>query len=169
MAVQADGRIVIVGSFASVNGVSRQDIARLNPDRSLDVTFDPGKSGIFIRSNGSPRIADLMLRPDGKILIAGSFTLSNTAPRTAIARLNPDGSLDESCGPAFSTNESESVVEQLWMNVDGKLLITGEFTAVNGLPRPNIARLYARGHQPSFPVRSRRLCGRWAGLGCLAH
>ncbi len=39
MAVQDDGRIVICGPFTVVNGVHRQHIARLNPDGSLDDTF----------------------------------------------------------------------------------------------------------------------------------
>ncbi len=39
MAVQDDGRIVICGPFTVVNGIKRQHIARLNPDGSLDDTF----------------------------------------------------------------------------------------------------------------------------------
>ena len=39
LAVQADGRIVICGPFTTVNGVTCQHIARLNPDGSLDDTF----------------------------------------------------------------------------------------------------------------------------------
>ena len=42
VAVQPDGRIVIGGAFANVDGAPRAGVARLNPDGSLDVTFDPG-------------------------------------------------------------------------------------------------------------------------------
>src|SRR4051794_8280751 len=38
-ALQTDGRIVVVGFFNSYNGISRNGIARLNPDGSLDDSF----------------------------------------------------------------------------------------------------------------------------------
>ena len=41
MAVQADGKIVICGFFSEVNGVEVPHLARLNPDGSLDHTFQP--------------------------------------------------------------------------------------------------------------------------------
>ncbi len=37
-----DGKIIITGTFSEVNGVARNRIARLNPDGSLDETFQPG-------------------------------------------------------------------------------------------------------------------------------
>jgi hypothetical protein len=40
--VQPDNRTVIVGDFTSVNGVSRNRVARMNPDGSVDQTFNPG-------------------------------------------------------------------------------------------------------------------------------
>ncbi len=42
MALQPDGRILIAGTFTSINGVPRTGIARLNADGSLDTTFDAG-------------------------------------------------------------------------------------------------------------------------------
>ena len=41
MAVQPDGRIVICGFFAAVNGEPANKLVRLNPDGSLDPTFKP--------------------------------------------------------------------------------------------------------------------------------
>ena len=41
-AVQPDGRIFIGGAFNTVNGVARNNLARLNTDGTLDTTFDPG-------------------------------------------------------------------------------------------------------------------------------
>jgi uncharacterized delta-60 repeat protein len=41
IALQADGDILIGGSFTAVNGISRRGIARLNADGTLDTTFNP--------------------------------------------------------------------------------------------------------------------------------
>src|SRR6476620_8137650 len=39
--VQPDGKILLGGEFTSVLGVTRNRIARLNPDGTLDTAFDP--------------------------------------------------------------------------------------------------------------------------------
>ena len=41
-AVQADGKVLIVGNFTSYNGAARQRIARLNSDGTVDTGFNPG-------------------------------------------------------------------------------------------------------------------------------
>jgi hypothetical protein len=47
VAPQADGKAMIGGFFARVNGVTRINIARLNADGSLDMEFGNGLSGVF--------------------------------------------------------------------------------------------------------------------------
>jgi Domain of unknown function (DUF5122) beta-propeller len=42
IAAQPDGKIVIGGSFSLVGNTARNNLARLHPDGSLDLTFDPG-------------------------------------------------------------------------------------------------------------------------------
>jgi uncharacterized delta-60 repeat protein len=88
-ALQPDGKILIAGFFRSVNNVPRSGVARLNPDGSLDMTYQNGMAG-----TGSGVLA-CALQPDGKMLIGGAFTSFNGVPRYRIARLNTDGSLDE--------------------------------------------------------------------------
>src|SRR5688572_8104396 len=68
-AVQPDGKIVLGGGFATYDGVSRLRLARVNPDGTLDPSFDPGTGG---GSDSSRTISEIVLQPDGKILIAGS-------------------------------------------------------------------------------------------------
>src|SRR6266513_869262 len=41
LAVQADGKILVGGSFSGIGGQTRNRIARVNPDGSLDTSFDP--------------------------------------------------------------------------------------------------------------------------------
>jgi hypothetical protein len=43
--VQADGKVIIGGSFALVNGVPRRNLARLNSDGSLDTAWNPDPDG----------------------------------------------------------------------------------------------------------------------------
>lgn len=135
--VQPDGKILIGGDFTQVNGTTRNRIARLNPDGSLDMTF------LTVGSGANDESFALALQPDGKILVGGSFTQVNGAPRNHVARLNSDGTLD----PAFLASGfgANDIVRALTLQPDGKVLIGGNFTSVNGTPRNHIARLHSDG------------------------
>jgi uncharacterized delta-60 repeat protein len=78
--VQADGRILIAGDFSMVNGTNRTRVARLNPNGSLDTTFDPGLGPNSV-------VNDMALDANGNILIAGAFTAVNGVPMNHVARL----------------------------------------------------------------------------------
>lgn len=137
---QPDGKILIGGSFTSVIGVSRLRIARLNLDGTLDPSFDGNLFGNIIR--------DILVLPDGKIIIAGDFSSIHGFPRTGLARLNPDGRLDPSfVGDAADriTPSASPGVFTVARQLDGRLLIGGQFGTVNGLPRRGLARLSANG------------------------
>src|ERR1035441_3457610 len=42
LALQPDGKVLLIGGFAKFNGIARNGIARLKGDGSLDTSFDPG-------------------------------------------------------------------------------------------------------------------------------
>ncbi len=130
-ALQPDGKILIGGAFRTVNGVSRPYIARLNADGSLDPAFVPSGGPNFV-------VYAVTLQPDGKILIRGHFTTVNGVSRPGLARLNPDGSLDSAFAPSGGPNTWASMVV---LQPDGKILIAGYPTTVNGVSRPGITRL----------------------------
>jgi uncharacterized delta-60 repeat protein len=135
MAVQQDGKILIVGAFSTYNGVGRNGIARLNTNGSLDITFDPGAgSGINV-------ISRIALQNDGKLVIGGGFTTYNNVPRSYMARVNADGSLDNTFDPGLGANYPKNIVIQN----DGKILIGGGFTSYNGTSRNGIARINSDG------------------------
>ena len=137
IAVQADNRILVVGSFANVNSTTRNSIARLNTDGSLDNSFLASGTG----ANGP--LFTLAVQSDGKILIGGDFTSFNGTSRNRFARLNSDGTLDTSF---LSTgNGANDQVFAMALQSDGKVLIGGLFTAVNNAPRNRLARLNADG------------------------
>ena len=135
--VQLDGKILIGGSFTTLspNGggaVTRNRIARLNPDGTLDTAFNP---------NANSDVNAIALQADGKILMGGFFTTlspNGGAPvtRNRIARLNPDGTLDTT----FDPNASGSV-RALAVQPDGKILAGGQFTTIGGATRNRFARL----------------------------
>ena len=68
--VQPDGKILIGGTFTTVNGVTRNRVARLLPDGSLDTAFDPG-----IGPNNN--VNTLALDASGRVLVGGAFTSFN--------------------------------------------------------------------------------------------
>src|SRR3974390_2872096 len=83
--VQADGKILVGGSFQSAGGAARSGLARLNPDGSVDQAFDVG--GGFFALPPSPPGAALALQPDGNVIIAGDFNSVSGKPRGRLARL----------------------------------------------------------------------------------
>jgi uncharacterized delta-60 repeat protein len=142
VAIQPDGKILIAGLFRAFNGVPRHQIARLHPNGTLDLSFEPGPGA-------SAAISALCLQSNGKILIGGGFRDVNSRSRFHIARLNHDGSLDLTFEPGGGANlEVNSIVEL----PGGKVLIGGAFTSYDYLPRPRIARVHAGNPPPFAPV-----------------
>jgi uncharacterized delta-60 repeat protein len=141
MAVQSDGKIVIGGEFISYNGVSFNNILRLNSDGSIDNSFDIGTG---ITDEVFSFVNDIKIQSDGKILVVGYFTSYNGTPRNRIIRLNPDGSIDNSfdIGTGFPGDDYPYVIE---IQPDGKIFVGGFFTSYNGTSVNNIIRLNSDG------------------------
>jgi len=138
VAIQSN-KVIIAGFFTAVDGTPRGSIARLNSNGSLDTGFDPG-------AGADGPILALAVQGDGKVLVGGLFTTIDGIPRGNIARLNSDGSVDSSFDPGTGvTGESFSTVNALALQSDGKVIIGGTFTNVNGVLRSHVARLHANG------------------------
>lgn len=129
--VQADGRIVIGGLFTAIGGVTRNRLARLNEDGTLDLSFDPGPGA-------NDNVNALAIQTDGKIFVAGNFTGFGGLGRNRIARLTTDGVLDNTINFGSGANQ---FISTLVLQPDEQILIGGGFTVVNGLPRNYLARL----------------------------
>lgn len=95
IAVQPDGKIIVVGYFTKYKNVTANKIIRLNPDGSVDNTFNSG-SGFSIVGNDYYGVEAkvVKLQSDGKILVGGTFDNYNGVTRYSLLRLNIDGSLD---------------------------------------------------------------------------
>jgi uncharacterized delta-60 repeat protein len=122
LAIQEDGKIVVGGIFTNLNGQSRSNIGRFNPDGTLDRSFVP---------EANDWVNCLALQPDGKILVGGYFSEFGGLPRTGLARVNPDGTLDGSFDPVL-VNISRPAVWSLAVQPDGKILVAGLFITLDG-------------------------------------
>ena len=148
VALQPDGKIIIGGTFTSINNIARNRVARLNADFSLDTTFLDNQDGV---TNGN---VSTILAANDKTYLGGTFTTVNGQTRSRLARLNADGSLDTAfqADVAGGTFAIVSVIKQ---QPNGRILIGGSFSMVNGAARTNLARLNADGSlDASFPNSS---------------
>lgn len=138
VAVQPDGKILAAGFGGTQNGNQYQDyaLARYNTDGSLDSTFGQGGKVMTDFGSGQDWAAAIVLRPDGKIVLAGPvvagamFCGSDACEAFGfgLAQYNPDGSLDTHFGnkglAAHTVNTSEGNYALLRLP-DGKLATAG--------------------------------------------
>ena len=134
IAVQADGNIVVAGSFGNVGGSARNGLARVGVNGRLGAGFNPNL-------NAGATVFDITVQPDGRLLIAGNFTTVNGVARNNVARLNADGSLDMGFGSSDPAAGTNGTVETILRRTNGGVLIGGTFTSVDGVPRARLARL----------------------------
>jgi uncharacterized delta-60 repeat protein len=135
---QPDGKILIAGGFTQVQQISRNGIARLDPDGGLDLSFNPGTAAASSQVNPGSLVSSMALAPDGKILVLGPFDIFNGIPRSGLVRLNPDGSVDR----AFSNQtQVETPAGAIAIQPDGRILIGGESIFDTKINRTSLARL----------------------------
>lgn len=133
--IQSDGKIIIAGSFTNFNGTTRNSIARLNINGSLDTTFNPGTGANNVISNVS-------LQSTGKIIIGGQFTSFNGTLSNYIARLNSSGVLDSTFNIGTGPNGTISLISV--QNGD-KIICGGMFTSYGDYTQRNLMLLNADG------------------------
>ena len=131
LAIQSDGKILAAGLFSHIGTQERSTLVRLNTDGSLDTSFlSPFVGDVY----------DLTLQKDGSIIVAGRLALGNQLP--SLIRLQSNGSIDTSFIP---TIDKYGGITALAPQSDGKLVIGGSFTTVNGEARRGMARLNSDG------------------------
>jgi len=130
---QADGKVLIGGQFTTVAPkggatVTRNHIARLNSDGTLDTVFNPDSNGM---------VYAIAVQTDGKILVGGYLGNIGGQTRSYIARLDATTGLADSFNPEAEGGAVLSIAVQ----ADGKILVGGHFASIGGQPRNRIARL----------------------------
>lgn len=117
LALAPDGKIVIGGSFSSVGGQQRSQIARLLSNGKLDTGWAPPAGEVV------PACAVL---GDGSVVAGASFP-----GHSGICKFRPDGSIDS----AFTVSVQEGEIRAMTPDVDGNLLLGGNFHMINGHER----------------------------------
>ncbi len=148
MLLQPDGKVVIGGDFTSYNGTTREYLARINSDGSLDTTF----VGPNFAGTAGWEVLSLAMQPDGHIVAGGVFYFTGSSVlKAGICRLTTAGGLDSSFSGVAegahllgSTSQLRRIY-QVQILADGKILVAGDFTAYNGQARGGLARLTSTG------------------------
>jgi uncharacterized delta-60 repeat protein len=138
--LQPDGKILVVGAtWVDEITLDHLALARLNPDGSLDSSFDEdGKVYCYDFIWGF----DLALQPDGKIIAAGFTNLGGpTNADFALARYNPDGSLDATFdGDGMLTTDFDNGFDgatAIALQPDEKIVVAGLHVPDAALARYN--------------------------------
>ncbi len=130
LAIESDGKIVVVGTESNQGNFTNFVFARFNSDGTRDFMRILDKSDFpNNRYNGASSVA---IQSDGKIVVTGEMMDDDANGQIALARLNQDGTLDTStfgingkgtvtvAVPAFHYDKSSMVLQS-----DGKIVVIG--------------------------------------------
>jgi uncharacterized delta-60 repeat protein len=131
VAIQADAKLVVVGTTYRDNDFSNEDfaVARYNPDGTLDKTFGAGGK-VQTDFPGLAAVASsVVIQLDGKIVVAGgAFPLFTFLGDFKLVRYNSNGSLDTSFGDGgivTTTFPEGSYAFDVALQTDGKIIAAG--------------------------------------------
>jgi uncharacterized delta-60 repeat protein len=161
VAIQADGKIVVVGDTVNTAALSDKKFAlvRYNTNGSLDSSFDgDGKVVTQIGSSVSGTLTAVKVQSDGKIVVAGYYLYNYTSNYKWIAaRYNVNGSLDTSFDTTgYSTlgvGDGDDFLYDLSIQTDGKIILagSGSISATTNTSRIVVLRLNTNGsNDPGF-------------------
>ncbi|HLM02277.1 MAG TPA: FG-GAP-like repeat-containing protein [Pyrinomonadaceae bacterium] len=172
IALAPDGKLVVTGDYqvptsGDVQGHSDIAVARYNPNGSLDTSFDGDGKFVYDSNQGDRSEAsdDVVVQPDGKILVVGrSHLIQETNPFVAhrdmlVFRLNVNGSFDGSFGsggrtltdfgifnpptaPTFGSGRTSEngISGSIALQPDGKIVAAGDSWLAGNDRRLAIAR-----------------------------
>jgi uncharacterized delta-60 repeat protein len=128
MALQTDGKIVMVGSTApDTNSTTDIGVMRLNTNGSLDSTFAGGTLRVIFQNVNESANA-VLIQPDGKIVIGG-FLHNGLKDEFLLIRINSNATLDTTFGTGGFTTTSVSGgsdrIRTMALQSDGKILAAG--------------------------------------------
>jgi hypothetical protein len=120
--------IYVGGQFSSIGGVTRNYIARLNSDGSVDRTFSPNPNNV---------VSNITLDNSGNPIVSGAFTSIGGQTRNYIARLyRTNGAVDTTFNPS-----ANNYVYAIALDSSGNPIVGGSFTSIGGETRNRIAKL----------------------------
>lgn len=134
--LQPDGKILMGGTFDTLNGESLGYIVRLNSNGTRDTTFNIGTGFTYT-------VYSIERQSDGKYIVAGDFQNYNGSAVARIARLDVTGALDNTFNSGGAG--ADGIVTVATILPSGKIIAAGYFTNYNGLSSPRIVRLNSDG------------------------
>src|SRR4029078_3703199 len=158
VAIQADGKLVVVGTTYRDNDFSNEDfaVARYNPDGTPDKTFGAGGK-VQTDFPGLAAVASsVVIQPDGTIVVAGrAFPLFTFLGDFKLVRYNSNGSLDTSFGDGgivTTTFPEGSYAFDMALQTDAKIIAAGTvFVDFNPGDSSNTDFALARYNQDGTP------------------
>ncbi|MFN3875255.1 MAG: delta-60 repeat domain-containing protein, partial [Flavobacteriales bacterium] len=99
IALQSNGQVLVGGTFTTMDGNTRNRIARLNADGSLDAAWTNGANNA---------LNTILWIPEGRAIIGGLFTSYASAPRNRVLRLNAQCTDDTELTIVTDANGSET-------------------------------------------------------------
>lgn len=139
--IQPDGKIILVGSFTTMNGATANRVVRLNSDGTRDTAFSTNNG-----TGADANVLDAKVQSDGKIVFVGTYGSWNGTQVKGIFRLNADGTRDTT----FTTNIGGGIginntARRLAIQSDGKIIFGGNFLNWNSVAVGGIVRLNSDG------------------------
>ena len=129
---------VLVGGEFFTCGYTQPHIARFTPTGAVDTTF-------IVGSGFTGNVHDLLVIPDGRILVAGDFYMYQNNYCGRVALLTGNATYDPSMNNDPGFQGSACSLRALALQPDGKILAAGVFSHHNDVPRRAIARLDMNG------------------------
>ncbi|MFZ4862360.1 DUF5008 domain-containing protein [Sphingobacterium sp. Mn56C] len=121
------GKIIVFGTFTSFDGQKVGNITRLNPDGTIDPTFNPDAAGadytIYEVTYNS--VTD-------KYIVVGDFNNFNGISTPRMVVLNANGSVYQGFKPFVFEGGNPNFAQQL---KDGLIVVSGSFLRYNGIVR----------------------------------
>ncbi len=145
MAVQPDGKIVVVGSVGTSSGLAFANVVRLTASGAFDTAFD-GDGFVLSSLIRSPRV--VAVQTNGKILAGGFLDFGGTASNTGFVRLNGDGSPDTTLngsGQVSTTIGTGFNPTSINVQPDGKIIVAGTTALTSSTQDFGILRYNADG------------------------
>ncbi|MFI5491401.1 delta-60 repeat domain-containing protein [Actinoplanes sp. NPDC051859] len=143
LAVSPTGKLIVGGSFGTVNGVARKNLVALEPTTGATVASWAGRA-----DGGVVRRA---IVHGNQLYIAGAFHWVNGTQHSLLARLNAttgaiDASFQIDASGARPYANSTELVWGLAVAPDGKTVVAvGNFTKVNGAARNQVVMIETAG------------------------
>jgi uncharacterized delta-60 repeat protein len=136
------GQVLVGGDFSAFNGVERRGLALLDADGKLDDFFNPMLTKSIGETNPPGFVTSLTATADRQIIVSGAFDRVADALASGVARLDNRGELDILFQPNAGPNGKVNAIALL---LNGQIVIAGDFTTVDNVPRQGIARIKVDG------------------------